>query len=663
MFRRLNSTADQNVNLLLPRCLLGWALTLSAFASALSLPGAYAFNMDAPEAQAAWQDKPAVSAKRHMVVAANPLAAEAGRKILRAGGSAIDAAIATQFVLALVEPQSSGLGGGAVMLVYDENSAQVRAYDGRETAPRAVDETLFLQNRQPMSFDAAVVGGRSVGVPGLLRMLALAHQRHGRLPWAALFQPAMDLAESGFVISPRLAYLLTQAPRLKEDPQARAYFYDEQGLPKKAGTLLRNPLLADVFRTLARDGVDAFYQGKIADDIVAAVKSHPSNPGLLDQEDLRHYQAKERVAVCGPFRRWRVCGMSPPSSGGIAVAQILGILATLPPLSSSAPSPRHFYLNEVPGAPKNKPDSEIKAPIESQSKDIDAPPATASLTAEQAHYFSEAGRLAFADRDRYVADDDFVPLPGGSWHSLLDPSYLAERAALIGPRSLNEAAPGNPLGASLGLVSQVPDEAASTSHISIVDDRGQAVSLTASIETGFGAHIMVHGFLLNNQLTDFSFIPQQKGQAVANRVQPGKRPRSSMAPTLVLEGNEIKMIVGSPGGPNIINYVAKTIVAALDWEFSLHNAVNSPNFGSRNGPTEVERGLMPLILVVGLQGLGHTVKAREMNSGVHAIMRVGASSSKQSPSPSLDMMEVKQSDAAMWIGVADARREGVALAD
>ena len=637
----------------------GWQLEQAL--SALLLPSAYAFNIDAPEVQTGWQDKPAVFAKRHMVVAANPLAAEAGRKMLRAGGSAIDAAIATQLVLALVEPQSSGLGGGAVMLVYDENSAQVRAYDGRETAPRAVDETLFLQNGQPMSFDAAVVGGRSVGVPGLLRMLALAHQRHGRLAWEVLFQPAIDLAESGFVISPRLAHLLTQEPRLKEDPQARAYFYDEQGLPKKAGTLLRNPLLADVFRTLARDGVDTFYQGKIADDIVAAVKGHPSNPGLLDQEDLRRYQAKERVAVCGPFRHWRVCGMPPPSSGGIAVAQILGILATFSPFSSSAPSSRYFYLNEaLPESEKNKSNDKT----EWDSKNLYVPPrSTISLTAEQAHYFSEAGRLAFADRDRYVADDDFVPLPGGSWHSLLDPSYLAERAALIGPRSLNEAAPGSPLGASLGLVSQVPDEAASTSHISIVDDRGQAVSLTASIEMGFGSHIMVHGFLLNNQLTDFSFVPQQKGRAVANRIQPGKRPRSSMAPTLVLDGNQIKMIVGSPGGPNIINYVAKTIVAALDWEFSLDNAVNSPNFGSRNGPTEVELGLMPLTLVVGLQGLGHTVKAREMNSGVHAIMRVGASSSEQSPSPSLDMMEVKHSDAAMWIGVADARREGVALAD
>lgn len=663
MFRRLSNTADQNVHLLLPRHLVGQAL--SGFASALLLPGAYAFNMDAPEAQAGWQDKPAVFAKRHMVVAANPLAAEAGRKILRAGGSAMDAAIATQLVLALVEPQSSGLGGGAMMLVYDERRGQVRAYDGRETAPRAVDETLFLQNGQPMSFDAAVVGGRSVGVPGLLRMLALAHQHHGRLAWSALFQPAIDLAESGFAMSARLASLLQQEPRLKEDPQAQAYFYDEQGLPKKEGILLRNPLLANVLRTLARDGADAFYQGKIADDIVAAVKNHPSNPGLLDQEDLRHYQAKERTAVCGPFRRWRICGMPPPSSGGIAVAQILGILATLPPLSSSAPSLQYFDLNEVPGAPKNKPDSEIKTAMELNSKNSYISPfSAASLTAEQAHYFSEAGRLAFADRDRYVADDDFVPLPGGSWHSLLDPSYLAERAALIGPRSLNEAVPGSPLGASLGLVSQVPDEAASTSHISILDDQGQAVSLTASIETGFGSHIMVHGFLLNNQLTDFSFMPQQNGRAVANRIQPGKRPRSSMAPTLVLDGNQIKMIVGSPGGPNIINYVAKTIVAVLDWEFSLHNAVNSPNFGSRNGPTEIERGWMPLIVVAGLQGLGHIVKAREMNSGIHAIMRMDTASSGQPPSPSLEMMQAKHDgDAAMWVGVADARREGVALAD
>lgn len=630
-------------------------------AGALLWSSAYALNMDAPEAQAAWQEKPAVFAKQHMVVAANPLAAEAGRKMLRAGGSAIDAAIATQLVLALVEPQSSGLGGGAVMLVYDDSNGQVRAYDGRETAPRAVDETLFLQkNGQPMPFAEAVIGGRSVGVPGVLRMLALAHQRHGRLPWAVLFQPAIDLADAGFVISPRLAYLLAREPRLKEDPQARAYFYDEQGLPKKAGTTLRNPLLANVLRTLARDGADAFYQGKIADDIVATVKNHPSNPGVLDQEDFRRYQAKERVAVCSPFRHWRVCGMPPPSSGGIAVAQILGILAAYPPLSS-ATSTAPLYPNGAPTVQKNALDTEVvTAEAESNRKNSTLIPSPTSLTLAQAHYFSEAGRLAFADRDRYVADDDFVPLPGGSWQSLLDPTYLAGRAALIGPHSLNKVAPGNPLGVSLALANQLPDEAASTSHISIIDDKGQAVSLTTSIETAFGSHIMVHGFLLNNQLTDFSFVPQQDGQAIANRVQPGKRPRSSMAPTLVLEGNEIKMIVGSPGGPNIINYVAKTIVAALDWGFSLQNAVNLPNFGSRNGPTEVEQGLMPIVLLTGLEGLGHNVKAREMNSGIHAIMRV---SPVQQPPSSPFTATPSKSDAAMWIGVADARREGVALAD
>lgn len=602
---------------------------------------------DAPESSTGWKNKTAVSATRHMVVAANPLAAETGRKILRAGGSALDAAIATQLVLALVEPQSSGIGGGAMMLVFDKK--QVTAYDGRETAPQNVDENLFLQldpttgKKTPLTFDQAVVGGRAVGVPGTIAVLALAHRRHGKLPWKMLFQPAIELAKEGFIISPRLANLLSQAPRLREDPQARAYFYDTQGHPKKAGTRLRNPALAETLQKIANQGPQALYKGKLAIDIVTAVQNHPTNPGRLTTDDLTAYRAKERTAICTPFRQWQVCGMPPPSSGGIAVAQILGILAQQPPL-----------LGNNTLSSQNTPSTQTNSPTPSAEALNTTPssmPPPQDVTLEQAHYFSEAGRLAFADRDRYVADDDFVPLPGGSWRSLVDPTYLANRAALIkspGVGSLKKAAPGNPTGALAALASQITDEKRSTTHISIIDANGQAVSLTSSIEAAFGAQIMVDGFLLNNQLTDFSFQAEQDGTPIANRVQAGKRPRSSMSPTLVLEDGKIKMIVGSPGGPNIINYVAKTIAATLDWGYSLQDAISIANIGSRNGPTEVEQFRSSAAFIADLERMGHEVKVREMNSGIHAILRTPKSSTSTN---------------SIWQGMADPRREGYAIGD
>lgn len=603
----------------------------------LSPQVALATTADAPELATAWEDKAPVWGKRHMIVTANPLATAAGLKILRAGGSATDAAIAAQLVLGLVEPQSSGLGGGGMMLVFDESIQKVRAYDGRESAPQAVDQNLFMRDGKPMSFDKAVIGGLSVGVPGLVRMLSLAHQRHGRLPWKNLFGPAIQLADKGFTISPRMASLLAQAPRLRDDLVARQYFYDKGGNPKVAGIRLRNPALAKTLRALAHDGPDAFYRGKIAANVIAAIRQHPINPGLMTLKDLQAYQAKERDAVCSPFRQWVVCGVPPPSSGGIAVAQILGVLNTRPPLL-------------VPR--KDTKDTTLASSMYGNYKK--------QWDINQAHYFAEAGRLAFADRDQYVADSDFVPLPGGTWQALLDPAYLAQRAALIGNTSMGVAQPGVPHGADVNLTNDAAPEILSTTHLSIVDAHGQAVSMTSSIETAFGAHIMsTDGFLLNNQLTDFSFLPERDGKPIANRVQAGKRPRSSMSPSIVLEDGRLKMIVGSPGGPNIINYVAKTIVATLDWGYTLPQAVALANISSRNKATEVESGQTAVELIAALKQRGHQVTIREMNSGIHAIVRIERNVT------SLDQMNnlSKQKKSFIWQGMADPRREGIALSD
>ena len=615
-----------------------------------SLMSAYAAVADAPESATVWQDEPPVWGKRHILVTANPLATAAGLEILRIGGSATDAAIAAQLVLGLVEPQSSGLGGGGMMLVFDESEQRMHAYDGRETAPQSVTQDLFLRDGSPMSFDQAVVGGLSVGVPGLVRMLSLAHQRHGKLPWKRLFYPAIQLADKGFIISPRMAGLLAKETRLHDDLIARQYFYDKKGKPKIEGMRLRNPALAKTLRILANRGPEAFYRGKIAQNIVATIRRHPSNPGLMRLEDLQNYQAKEREAVCGSFRQWLVCGVPPPSSGGIAVAQMLGILNQRPSLVSISDN----AITAGNGHPLS-----LSNTIKQWSVD-------------QAHYFSEAGKLAFADRDRYVADSDFVPLPGGTWRTLLNPGYLAQRSMLINPdKSMGEAQPGIPEGAALSFSSQTPDEAISTTHLSVVDAYGQAVSMTNTIETAFGAHIMTpDGFLLNNQLTDFSFIPERDGKPIANRVQANKRPRSSVSPSIVLENGRLKMIVGSPGGPNIINYVAKVIIATLDWGYTLPQAVRLPNIGSRNENTEVESEQVPVELIAALEQRGHLVKVREMNSGLHAIMRIDLNPSNQMDE-SADVRKIISSDQAsfdkrqhfIWQGVADPRREGIALAD
>ncbi|AZF56609.1 gamma-glutamyltransferase [Pseudomonas sp. R11-23-07] len=557
-------------------------------------------------------------AERHMAAAANPLAAEAGREMLRQGGSAIDAAIAMQAVLTLVEPQSSGIGGGAFIMLWD--GANVHAYDGRETAPAGATERLFLNaDGTPMAFTDAQIGGRSVGTPGVLRALEMAHKQHGHLQWAKLFEPAIRLSEQGFAISPRLYSLIAADRFIAQSPDMAAYFLNTDGSPKATGTLLKNPALAEVFKRIAKEGPDALYHGSIADEIARKVQGN-RNAGSLTQADLTGYAAKQRTPLCTDYKHWKVCGMPPPSSGGIAVAQILGTLQAL-----ETHDPR---LAIAP-----------MTPIRSTS------PAGLEPTPEAVHLIAEAGRLAFADRALYVADADFTPVPVAG---LIAPDYLAQRAALIGERSMGVAKPGQPAGIR---VAYAPDRSPlriSTSQVVAVDDQGGAVSMTTTVEAAFGSHVMVQGFLLNNQMTDFSFIAQENGQPVANRVQPGKRPRSAMAPTLVFDrqSGELLATVGSPGGSQIIEYVSKSLVAMLDWKLDPQAAISLPNFGSRNGATELEAGLFSPGVKQALKSKGHALSEIDMTSGVQAIVRTRDAQGKVSLS-----------------GGADPRREGEALGD
>jgi gamma-glutamyltranspeptidase/glutathione hydrolase len=573
----------------------------------------------APESASGFRtDLKTQHAEKYMAAAANPLAAEAGREMLRRGGSAIDAAIAMQAVLTLVEPQSSGIGGGALIVLWDGKA--VRTYDGRETAPAGATEKLFLQaNGQPMGFKEAQIGGRSVGTPGVLRALELAHQKHGRLPWAQLFEPAIQLAEQGFAISPRLHQLIAADSSMPRSPEMMAYFRNADGSPKAVGTNLKNPALAAVFERIADEGPDALYKGPVAEEIAAKVQGHV-NPGSLSVSDLAHYQARERAPLCTDYKRWQVCGMPPPSSGGIAVAQILGTLQAL--------EARDKRLALAPLKP-------VKTTA----------PAGIEPDPQAVHLISEAERLAYADRAQYVADTDFVPVPV---KGLVDPTYLASRAALIGERSMGTAKPGTPPGIQ---VAYAPDRSPlriSTSQVVAVDDAGGAVSMTTTIESAFGSHIMVQGFMLNNEMTDFSFIPEENGQKVANRVEPGKRPRSSMAPTLIFDrqSGEFLATVGSPGGSQIIEYVAKSAIGLLDWNLDAQAAINLPNFGSRNGPTELEQGQFSPALIQALKDKGHTVSEIDMTSGTQAIVRVKDAQGK-----------------ASLTGGADPRREGQAQGD
>jgi len=511
-------------------------------------------------------------------------------------------------VLTLVEPQSSGIGGGAFLMHYD--GKQVQAYDGRETAPSGADEKLFQNpDGSPLSRVAGVVGGRSVGAPGVLRMLALAHKQHGKLPWKTLFAPAIKLSENGFAVSTRLNGLLSWDQHIRKDPEGAAYFYDSRLQPWPVGHILKNPALAATLRELAAGGAEVFYKGPIATAIAAKVAAHPTNPGKLSAADIAAYQPKLRTPVCTDYRAYTVCGMPPPSSGGIAVAQMLGILETRD-MAAHAP------VDGVPGV-------------------------------EALHLFSEAARLAYADRNRYAADTDFVPLPGRGVAGLVDKAYLAQRAALIGERSMNIAPAGTPPGMDVAWGLDNAIETASTSHFVVVDGKGAGLSMTTTVEDAFGARLMVRGFILNNQLTDFSFDSVDAAGPVANRVQAGKRPRSAMSPTIVFERKSKKLVLalGSPGGPAIINYVAKALVGTLDWGLNVQQAISLPNFGSRNGPTELETGRFTPALIDGLKARGHAVRTYEMNSGLHGVQRISIHGQP------------------WWFGGADPRREGVAKGD
>ncbi|MCR5860082.1 gamma-glutamyltransferase [Mesorhizobium sp. J428] len=557
-------------------------LRIASVALSLALPSPalaqQATDTIAPEAATGTAPKAATHAQRHMVAAANPVAAQAGLDVLRAGGSAADAIVAVQTVLGLVEPQSSGLGGGAFLVWYDAASGKVTTFDGRETAPKAATGDLFLgTDGKPLKFFDAVVGGRSVGTPGVVRLLETVHSPYGKLGWADLFNPAIDLAKEGFAVSPRLAALVADdADKLGTQASTRDYFFPA-GKPIAAGETLRNPAYAETLSSIARDGPDAFYKGPIAASIVEAVRSHPNNPGLLSGEDLADYKTIKRPAVCAPYRGLEVCGMGPPSSGALAIGQILGMVE----------------------------------PFELATLGPDDP--------ESWRILGDATRLAFADRERYVADADFVSIPKG----LLNADYLSTRSALLRrPTALpqDSVIAGDPPWdkAELrrdGFSLDMP----STTHFVVVDDAGNIASMTSSIENGFGSRLMTGGFLLNNQLTDFSFAPEEDGRAVANRVEPGKRPRSSMSPTIILRDGKPVFALGSPGGSSIIPYVAKTIVALVDWKMGISEAIALPHLTNRFGTYDVEAGTSALSLVKDLEALGYKTAAKEQNSGLQGV--------------------------------------------
>jgi len=569
------------------------ALAMSASLSAQA-PAAYP-----PGATAA---RASIVGKRFMVVAANPLAVDAGYGILRRGGTAVDAAIAMQLVLGLVEPQSSGIGGGAFMLVHDAKRNRLVAYDGRETAPAAARPDRFLDaNGRPQPFNDAVSGGRSVGVPGVVALLAETHARHGRLPWAQLFGPAIALAERGFAVSPLLHDTLV-GERTLAQARARAYFFDDAGRPRAVGTILKNPAYAATLATIAAGGARAFYEGDIARDIVATVAAPASGGGDLTLADLAGYRVKVREPVCAFYRAHRVCGMPLPSAGGPTTLQMLRMLE---PYDLRAMGPASFW---------------------------------------SVHFIAEAGRLAHADRDVYMADPDFQPPPPG----LLDAGYLAARSRLITTTgSLGHAAPGVPPAppsrAKVAFGADASPELPSTSHLSIVDAYGNAVAMTTTVEYAFGSGLMTAGgFLLNNELTDFSFVPVEEGKPVANRVEGGKRPRSAMSPTIVYDrAGRVFMVTGSMGGPTIVNQVVKTLVAVIDWGLDPQAAVALPNFGSRNGPTELQRGSAVAALEPKLAALGHVTRLTDGRGGAHIVVRTPAG----------------------WAGGADPRREGRARGD
>ncbi|PSW13088.1 gamma-glutamyltransferase [Photobacterium sanctipauli] len=574
------------------------ACSLLAF-PALADQGQQVADQLAPEAATGLNQQQLVTGQEWMVASANPYASEAGAEILRQGGNAIDAMVAVQLVLGLTEPQSSGIGGGAFLVYWDNKKNALTTFDGRETAPLAVTPLIFQDKQgEPLKFFDAVVGGRSVGTPGTVRLMWHTHQRHGKLAWQKLFEPAIKLAEDGFVVSPRLAELVDKdQAHLKRFDTTRAYFFNEDGTPIQAGQQLKNPAYADTLTRIAERGASAFYTGAIAKDIVDTVRKAPGNPGVLSAMDLAIYQVKERPAVCAPYRKFEVCGMGPPSSGALTLGQIMGMLNHYPLSEMGADDPNSWRL------------------------------------------LGDASRLAFADRGHYMADSDYVPMPT---EGLLAEGYLEQRAALLKTdQALVDAPHGQPNWQhAMRYAMDESIELPSTSHFSIVDKDRNVVSITTTIENGFGSRLMVRGFLLNNELTDFSFRSHNNGVPIANRVEPGKRPRSSMAPTIVMKENKPYLAIGSPGGSQIIGYVAKTLVGYLDWNLDLQQAINLPNMNNRFGSFELEQDTAAEQWAPKLEALGFKTQIKPLNSGVQAI----------------------SIDGKQLTGAADPRREGKVIA-
>jgi len=549
-----------------------------------------------PEAATGFNDKKAFEAKEYMLVAANPYASWAGKKIIDRGGSAIDAAVAIQAMLTLVEPQSSGIGGGAFLLYWDNQNKRLHTFDGRETAPASSDAYTFIKDGKPMQWRDALVGGQSVGVPGVLKALEMAHREFGVLPWRDLFEESITTSREGFIVSERLAKLiaLNIHPGLNDFITAGNYF-KPNGIGLKKGDIKTNEIYAKTLLGIATQGADYFYKSDFAEKVAEATRLTPYNAGDMRRTDLSAYVAKKRAPICGMYRDRKICGMAPPSSGGISVFQILKTL-------------ERFDLSKYA---------------------FDSP--------EFTHLFAQASSLAFADRKFFIADTDFTKLPAGA---LVSASYLNRRSALIElDKPIVEAMPGKPyLNAMLG--DDTSPELPSTSHFVIVDKKGNAVSMTTSIEFMFGSGVMVEGFLLNNQLTDFSLSPSLNGAQALNRVEPNKRPRSSMSPTMVFdkEGN-LEMILGSPGGSRIINYVAQTIIGVVDYGMDIQQAINFPRMTNRNDYTALEKGSALAKNTEALKKLGHDVRVIDLNSGLHGI----------------------QVYTDKLVGGADPRREGVAV--
>lgn len=533
-------------------------------------------------------------AKHEMIVSANQYISAAGYSILKQGGNAVDAAVAAAIMVTLVEPQSAGIGGGGFILFHDPNHKILTSIDARETTSVNAYPNQFLDNTgKPLSYAEVGIDGKSVGVPGLLKGLELIHQKYGQLPWKQLFKPTIQLALEGFIVSPRLKLLIEKDPFLKNSPSARDYFFDSQLNARPVGYRLKNPALANVLKKIAQSGVATFYEDDIAKDIIE-ILSHHTVPGNLELADFKNYQAIEREVICGPYKVWKICSMGPPSSGATTLISLLGIFQNLPVNTNNA--------------------------------------------SEFLHYFSEAGRLAYADRDQYVMDPKFGEIP---IKQMIDSNYLYQRSQLIqSNKSLIKATPGQLTQKYANLGIDEASELPSTSHISIVDKNGLAISMTISVAAAFGSRIMVDGFMLNNEMTDFSFSPNDHQGPILNRIAPNKRPRSSMAPTFVFdEKHRLKLVLGSAGGPAIINYVAKTIIGVLDNKLSIQDAISLPNIGSRNQETELEKNTSVETFATELKAKGHPILIRDMNSGTQGI---------------------EIDDKGLWGGV-DPRREGVSM--